>query len=413
MTSPRIELPPAKALQSALRKTTETLARELAQPTDRAPDWSDFEWLVARAVAAMHGVSPLLSGALRWRGPPGWSEFLQDQRAHTVARHPRIMELLRLIDARARADGIAVVALKGAQLHSSGLYAPGERPMADVDLLVQAGDLNRATRMLESLGFHESLSTWRDRVFVPEYERAPCDLGEHTDNYLKVELHERIQEALPVDIVDISARIFPARAQPGLNPYPSNASLMLHLVLHAAGAMVSRTLRLLHLNDLALLSLRMTDADWVEMLEQGGHGRECWWALPPLQLMAQYYPGAAPARVLAALADQCPPLLGMFARRRTLSDVSLSSMWIQAFPGIEWSRSVSETARYIARRVAPSPEMVELRRRLAQTQVAPAASKWHHLPQGRRMLRWLTSRQTRADTMHAVRTALAQTRQAT
>jgi hypothetical protein len=103
----------------------------------------------------------------------------------------------------------------------------------------------------------------------------------------------------------------------------------------------------------------------------------------------------------------------MIARRRTLSDVSLSSMWIQAFPGIEWSRSVTGTARYIMRRVAPSPQMLELRRRLAETQVAPAASKWHHLPQGRRMLRWLTSRQTRADTMHAVRTALAQTRQAT
>jgi hypothetical protein len=92
-----------------------------------------------------------------------------------------------------------------------------------------------------------------------------------------------------------------------------------------------------------------------------------------------------------------------------LSDVSLSSMWIQAFPGIEWSRSVSETVRYIMRRVAPGTEMLELRKRLAKTQVAPSASEWHHLPQGRRMLRWLTSRQTRADTMHAVRMALAHT----
>lgn len=409
MTRARIEVPPAKALQAALRETTETLARELAHPTNRAPDWSDFEWLVARAVAAMHGVSPLLSGALRWRGPAGWSEFLRDQRAHTVARHPRILDLLELIDARARADGIAVVALKGVELHSSGLYAAGERPMADIDLLVQPGDSSRATRMLESLGFHESLSTWRDRVFVPEYERAPCDLGEHADNYLKVELHERIREALPVDIVDISRQVFPSRPHPGLNPYPSRASLMLHLLLHAAGAMVSRTLRLLHLHDLALLSSRMTDADWVDVLEHSANGREHWWALPPLQLTAKYYPGAAPAGVLAALAGQCPPLLGMIARRRTLSDVSLSSLWIQAFPGIEWSRSLTGTARYIMRRVAPSTQMLELRRRLAETQVAPAASKWHHLPQGRRMLRWLASRQTRADTMHAVRMALAQT----
>ena len=413
MTSAHDDVAPAKAVQAALRKTTETLARELAQPTDAAPEWSDFEWRVARAVAALHGVSPLLSGTLRWRGPAAWCEFLQDQRAHTVARHPRILELLARIDARARHDGIAVVALKGAELHSCGLYAPGERPMADVDLLVQSPDLSRATRMLESLGFHESLSTWRDRVFVPQDDRAPCGLGEHADNYLKVELHDRIQEALPVDIVEVSERVFPPQPHPGLNSYPSKASLMLHLVLHAAGAMVSRTLRLLHLNDLALLSARMADADWDEMLEHSARGREPWWALPPLQLTAHYYPAAIPARVLVALAAACPPLLAMVARRRTLSDVSLSSMWVQAFPGIAWSRSVSETARYIVRRIAPSTEMLELRRRLAQTEVAPSASRWHHLPQGHRVLRWLTSRQTRADTMHAVRMALAQTQQIT
>jgi hypothetical protein len=408
MSALNIDLPHATAVEAALRTTTEALARELAQPTQRAPDWSDFEWLVARAVAAMHGVSPLLSDTLRWRGPEGWSGFLQEQKAQTVARHPRIMELLRHIDARARDYGIAVVALKGAELHSSGLYAPGQRPMADVDLLVQGKDLNCAARMLESLGFHESLSTWRDRVFIPEATQAPRGLGEHADNYLKVELHDRIQEALPVDIVDVSGRVFPSRAHTGLNPYPSRASLMVHLVLHAAGAMVSRTLRLLHLNDLALLSSRMTDADWNEVLEHGASGREHWWALPPLQLASRYYAGTVPTRVLAALADECPPMLGMIARRRTLSDVSLSSVWIQAFPGIEWSRSLSETARYIMRRVAPSTEQLELRRGLAKTEVAPSASQWHHLPQRRRMLRWLTSRQPRADTMHAVRMALAQ-----
>lgn len=49
-------LPPPKALQAALRETTERLANELAEPTDTAPDWSGFEWNIARAVAAMHGV---------------------------------------------------------------------------------------------------------------------------------------------------------------------------------------------------------------------------------------------------------------------------------------------------------------------------------------------------------------------
>jgi hypothetical protein len=397
-------------VQAALRKTTEELAHELAHPTDRVPDWSEFEWVIARAVATLHGVSPLLAGTLRWEGPADWNEFLRSQRAHTVARHSRILELLRLIDGRARDAGLSVIALKGAELHTTGLYEPGERPMADIDLLVRGEDCTRATRMLESLGFHESLSTWRDRTFVPNDDRAPCGFGEHADNYLKIELHERIQEALPVEIVDISAWLLPLQPHPGLNRYPSRAALLMHLLLHAAGAMVSRTLRLLHLNDLALLSAHMTDSDWDEAL---GYARDSWWALPPLQLMARYYPTAAPARILAVLSDRCPRMLERISRRQTLSDVSLSCMWIQAFPGIAWSRSVFKAARYITRRVAPGAEMLEIRGRLAKTEVAQSASKWHRLSQGRRMLRWVISRQTRSHTLHAVRMALTQTQRAT
>jgi len=72
MNETRSAVPPPTAFPGTLRKITETLAGELACPTQHAPAWSDFEWKIARAVAAMHGVSPLLSRTLRWRGPrPG------------------------------------------------------------------------------------------------------------------------------------------------------------------------------------------------------------------------------------------------------------------------------------------------------------------------------------------------------
>src|SRR6266700_1682445 len=112
-------LPPA-ALQGTLRKITETLAEELACPPRRAPDWSDCEWLIAKAVAAMHGVSPLLSTTLRWQGPADWMTFLEEQRIHTASRHIRVADLLQRIDERGRAEGIAAVALKGAALHAIG-----------------------------------------------------------------------------------------------------------------------------------------------------------------------------------------------------------------------------------------------------------------------------------------------------
>ena len=403
-------LPPPKALQAALRKTTETLAHELARPTDLAPEWSDFEWQIARAVAAIHGVSPLLSGALRWRGPPEWNDFLVQQKAQTAARHARIEELLRLIDRDAGAEGICVVALKGAELHAMGLYAPGERPMADVDLLVRAADKERTTRLLESLGFHEYFSSHRHTAFKRHDHAVNWALGEHAENGLKVELHEHIGEPLPLDTADVTEWIFPTKRRAGLNPYQSRAALMRHLLLHAAGSMANRALRLLQLHDLALLSARMTDRDWDEVLHQTtiDHGNR--WALPPLHLMARYYSCAVPVRVFTALTAGCPRLVRTIVLQRTLSDVLFSRLRIEAFPGIEWSRSISEMARFVVNRVRPSGAALAIREHTAQTQLAASATRWHHLSQGQRVLQWLISNPPRAFTMIAVRMALGETR---
>jgi hypothetical protein len=168
-----------RELQAALTQTTERLAHELAHPTPKAPEWSDFEWSIAKAVAAMHGVSPLLSRALRWRGPEGWMQFLEEQRVHVTQRHARIENLLRQIDQAAREAGIAIIALKGVALHALGLYTRGERPMADVDLLVHAQDAARAVCLIESLRFRECRRNWRERAFAPLESHSAGPLGEH------------------------------------------------------------------------------------------------------------------------------------------------------------------------------------------------------------------------------------------
>ena len=402
------EIPQPPALEASLRKITEGLANELACPTDFAPDWSDFEWTVARAVAAMHGVSPLLSRALRWRGPVGWAQFLEEQRVHTAKRHVRIDELLLLIDQRAKTAGVAAVALKGAALHVLGLYQAGDRPMSDIDLLVRPADAEATCRMLVSLGYYESCESWKERVFTPTDGHASGGLGEHSNNNVKIELHERICEKLPLRITDVSELVFPPIPQPGLNAYPSKASLMAHLLLHAAGAMTFQSLRLLHLHDIAGLSSRMTIEDWDAVLEASERVGRLWWAFPPLQLVSRYFPSAVPARVLEALADDCPYLLEWTSRHRTLYDVSFSYLWVDAFPGIEWSQSIREMLGYAASRVSPNSKHLALRKHVANTEAWGSQSQWPHLSQSRRILRWMTSRPTRPLTMHAVRTALAQ-----
>ncbi|HEY1313640.1 MAG TPA: nucleotidyltransferase family protein [Steroidobacteraceae bacterium] len=403
----KTRLPGPKTLQRMLRTLTEALARELARPSPSAPLWTDIEWRLAHAVCAMHGVSPLLARCLPWSGPGGWRQFLEEQRLHTKNRHARITQFLREIDQRMGEAGVAAVALKGVALHALGVYRAGDRPMADIDLLVRPADTQRSARALESMGLRECYRTWKERVFTPVDGHPPGALGEHSNNNIKLELHERIGERLPWQIVDISEHIFPRDSRPGLNAYPSTASLMMHLLLHAAGSMAMQGLRLMHVHDLAQLSLRMTHRDWDELLAYRPCAQPLWWALPPLKLTARYYSSQVPPRVLEALAEQCPYLLARVAGRKTLSDVSYSYPWVDALPGIEWSQSLREVLQYAHSRVRPTATQIALREQFAHTQGGGLQSPWHRLSQRKRMVRWITSNPTRPLTMHAVAAALA------
>jgi hypothetical protein len=400
-------VPSPSELHPTLCKVTETLARELASPSATAPDWSDYEWTVARAVAAMHGISPMLSRSLLWRGPGKWMTFLHEQRTHTRARHGRIRELLLSIDQKAREAGVAATALKGAALHQLGLYEAGDRPMADVDLLVRPADVERTAALLASLGFRQTAQSWKERVFTHVEDSAAAEFGEHAANSLKIELHERICEKLPYYLTDISECIFAPTPTVGLNDYPSKASLMRHLLLHAAGSMAFQGLRILQLHDIALLAGSMSNADWSEIRGPGVPHARMWWAYPPLEMTSRYYAAVVPKHVFAALRDDCRFVLRALGARKSLVDVSYSCLWVKAFPGIEWSQSIGECLRFAASRVRPNAMHLDQRKRDASRHIWAKQDEWSNLSQSRRMLRWLTSRQTRPVTMHSIAAAFA------
>jgi hypothetical protein len=399
-------------MELALRQATEFFAAELAEPGRVRPRWSEFEWRMARAAAVLQGVTPLLAGVLRWRGPRGWERFLSQQRIHTAVRQLRIVALLARIDEQARRAGIAIVPLKGAALYRLGLYSGGERPMADVDLLVAPGDAERVKQLLQGLGYLDTAVSWKHRVFEPAehavaiVRKAAVSFGEHADRPIKIDLHTSIAERLPLTAQDISALMFPAAPHPGLNHYPSTAALFAHLLLHAAGNMVPRALRLIQLHDLALLAARMADDDWAQLLAWRLGGRALWWAVPPLELVARYYPDAIPIEVLVALRPGCPRALRGVSRRQTLSEVSLARLRIDAFPGIAWSTSMSDKLRYVLGRVIPSRELLDNREGAVGTEAWAACGAWPQLSQGRRILRWALTRPGRPPAMHTVRAAL-------
>jgi hypothetical protein len=395
-------LPPAQRVHAVLGITTERLASELACPRSDAPFWSSFEWGTARAVSAMHGISGLLAQALRWQGPREWQEFLAEQRTQITARHGRLEELLEQVSAELSARGIAVVALKGAALHRAGLYRPGERPMADLDLLVAPPDVEAASAALEPLGFREAQRTVKHRIFTPCDTIRSGGFGEHADNDLKIELHERICEFLPLYATDITALIFPRRAAPGLNPYPSRSALMAHLLLHASGGVVFRTLRLVQLNDIAVLARTMSAADWQLLIDW-----QPWWALPVLALTERYYGPVAPRVTISAAARLCPHLLRRRSARQRISDVSLSRLWVDAFPGLEWARSPREALHFIARRIVPSAQVRRERVSGWYTEPSLREGDWARLSQSRRVARFLLGRTPRPWPLYNLRAALS------
>jgi hypothetical protein len=386
-----------------LRTTTEHLAGELARPRATPPEWSAFEWRTARAAAVMHGISGLLAGKLRWSGGEGWAEFLGQQREHIAHRELRIHELLGAVSERFRHHGIPVQPLKGAALQLEGLYRHGERPMADLDLLTRPQHTLQACQILETLGLRESHRTFKHRVFEARDPTHPRSFGEHGNNDMKVELHERICEPLPYRLTDISQQVSPAVAVPGLNPYPSRAALMAHLLLHAAGAMACRTLRLIQLHDIALLARRLTTADWQQLLDW-----QPWWAGPPLVLTERYYAATVPDHFAAAVRGFCPPILRRACAQQLLSDVSLSQLWLEAFPGIEWARTVGEAMAFISRRIVPTAEVRSARKLALTTDPSLAHGDWGGLSQSRRILRALRTRTPRPWPLHNVRAALTE-----
>ena len=347
-------LPPLDTIAAMLRGITEILAHEITKPTDQAPVWNEFEWRIARAVVAMQGIAPILLAGLRWSQPANWRRFLSEQRDHVAGRYSRIVDLLRVIDAKVRREGIAIVALKGVSLHARGLYEAGERPMADIDLLVKSTDAQAMTRVLGACDFEITSANWRHCVFEPKGRGVSKAFGEHLDNPIKIELHTAIKERLPVTEVDITPFVLTSELHPGVNDYRSPAILMMHLLLHAAGNMRAHALRLIQLQDIARLAKRFESSDWQELLAARPNGQQLWWALAPLELTARYNPDVLSALIAGQLKAGTPWLLRRVARHLRISDVSWSNIKVYALPGIEWSRSPAEALRYILGRIVPS-----------------------------------------------------------
>jgi hypothetical protein len=399
------DLPCYRVLTEALRTTTERLAAEVACPTDVAPEWSDVEWDVARAVAVMQGTTVLLAKRLRWRGPESWRNFLRTQTHQALQRELRIGALLEQVDTTLRDARVGCVALKGSALRRLAIYRPGERPMGDIDLLAQPADAERIARALQAIDYECSFDMRRHRVFAPRVAAASVQPGEHPDNPLKIEVHFRIAEALPSYPVDITAGLRSDDCGSGLRDYAATRELFRHLLLHAAGNMRAHALRQIQLHDISLLAGRLTPEDWESLRNTPQAGGGAWWMWPVLELTRRYYPAAMP-RVIDDFRELSPRWLRRTAERMTLSELSWSNLGIAAFPGIQWARSAGEALRFVRQRVIPTRVALDELQVLQVAQPAMMQVPWYGLSHARRIARWVFSSAPRVQTLVSVRAAM-------
>lgn len=121
-----------------------TLVRQLAQRS-QVTDVAVPKWLVQR-----HGLGPLTARA-------GMSAYRTDL-VRAMVQWGRIERDLPPIVGAFRANRLRVVPLKGAS-YANWLYEkPAERPMSDIDLMVQGHQRDQAERVLTELGFQRSTS---------------------------------------------------------------------------------------------------------------------------------------------------------------------------------------------------------------------------------------------------------------
>ncbi len=201
--------------------------------------------LAAFAISTQ-GLSPLAALLPALPGPLG--EFLALQRERSLLRGKRIASVLSEVVTKLGKEGIGAVALKSAVLAFTRYADPGDRPMADLDLLLaDPGLMERATAAIRMLGFHVLHDTGRHRVFALDGERVERHAEEHPGNPLRIELHRHYRIDVLGERLDVTRALLAEPSAFTVNGVavaaPSAEAERALLLAHAAEDFAAKGLR--------------------------------------------------------------------------------------------------------------------------------------------------------------------------
>ena len=231
-----------------------------------------IDWRLFARLAAGYGLVGVLYGRLErlpqaLAAPPAalaeLRRFYLAQASLDLRRKHWLTEVLEALHARS----LAVIALKGAYL-AEAVYADSlDRPMVDIDLLVQLADLPGVAHALTDLGYQASKDFWLDVELGVEHQLPSFMKSGATP----VEVHWCLLDPdlpFPVDLPALWQRALPAQVagQPVRCLCPED--LLLHLCLHAATQHRFRD-GLRNVYDVAATLVHFRDTlDWEALLQR-------------------------------------------------------------------------------------------------------------------------------------------------
>jgi len=330
-----------------------------------------LDWDYLFQIGKDHGLTPLLyyhlcQINLDHQVPQSIMDQLHDIYYGNLARNILLYEELSWVLSSLEEKGIGVVVVKGLALAEPVYRNVALRPMADVDLLVQKGNLPETKETLFKLGFE--ILPQEKRITI-EYMNE-VHLVKHQENIkhlpsLIINIHWdltaplRFKGTTKTNIQQIISRAQPVKIASSKILVLTPEDQILQVIYHAT--FQHPFIGLLQLCDVAeLIRLKEIELDWQYLVKTSKSGRIATAAYYLLYLARELLGTPVPKSVLKALApnlvkrDLLKLLLvntGFLAKCPTRSIASryllqtlmvdrmvdtLSLLWKAAFPSLEW-----------------------------------------------------------------------------
>ncbi|HLF01021.1 MAG TPA: nucleotidyltransferase family protein [Anaerolineales bacterium] len=245
------------------------------------------------------------------------------------------------------ANGLCPIALKGIHLAAAVYPDPALRPMNDIDLLFEAGELPKAESLLAQLGYSgkhkpadrgagvtKHTSTFRrDAVASPAQRGAASTPNPYLspDSDRMIEPHTSLEESWFGLKVDVTPGVRERAIEIELGRQPARVlareDLLLHLCVHFCFHLIMGAPSMVQLTDLLAvihtpaLPHPHTPIDWPLFTTRALDHRAAPYALAALTLAGKLLGASAPAQSLDSLRQATPPPLRRRIESLGLADV--------------------------------------------------------------------------------------------